>query len=163
MFVCVVAPWISPFNEEDRGFGEGEGLRMPLIGFELAEAGADGGDVLFGLEPWMYSVGSLYSVCADHSTFFLARPDPVSELVPAGDVVELALGGVCKLRRGSKGAGRLRGGGRPVASVSWLASRGGVGGLAGSEVKMVVGVGVGVGVGAVATEDAMAAQAAQAI
>jgi hypothetical protein len=91
---------------------------MPLIGFEDAEGGADGGDDLFGFEFWVYSAGSLYSVCADHSTFFLARPDPVPEFVPAGDQVELALGGVCKLKRASKGAGRLRGGGRTADSNS---------------------------------------------
>jgi hypothetical protein len=50
----------------------------------------------------------------------------------------LALGGVCRLRRGSRGEGRPSNDRRetPVAS-RWLVSRGGVGGRAGKFCKMV--------------------------
>lgn len=81
--------------------GDEDGLRIPLTGFK-AEDGADGGDDLFGALFWRNSDASLYSVCEDHSTFFLVRLEPFWD----ADTAKAAFGGVWRLSLGSNAPGR---------------------------------------------------------
>jgi hypothetical protein len=81
-----------PVREDARGFGDGDGLRIPLMGLEEAEGVVIGEDLKnFDASR---SGGSLYSVWLDHSTFFLDRLEVEPELVAPVDVGVLALGGV---------------------------------------------------------------------
>lgn len=81
-------------KDEVKRLWEAEGLRIPLTGFDVAEAGED----LASLSSLRYSDASLYSVCADHSTFLRSRLEPAPERVMSEDAGELfAVGGVCRL------------------------------------------------------------------
>lgn len=125
----------SPFKELVNGLGEGDGLRMPLMGLDADDGVAEAvGEGLASWDPSVGWAGSLYCVWADHSTFFLVRPEPVLGSVIADDA-EPAFGGVWRLSRGSKGADLVEGADPLAAWRARFVSRGGVGGRADSEAK----------------------------
>lgn len=129
--MCGSAGSKSPRAAESRRLGTRAvvTLRIDLMGFD----GLRGRDTGVGCwrkpSPSTKTGGSLYSARAEKPTFFWMRREV--EAVATVEAGEWKPGGVCRLRRVS----RAPSDGRIWAASSWCASRGGVGGLGGRELR----------------------------